>query len=355
MLAQLLITLVLQSQPAEMSAPVSTGATSPQPANSLESQTPSWFSPTLLGKARLQAFEKDPLLPENTTGFRVTLLELGAAGTLSEHWSYRVKINAAVEVIPLDFYADYKPLPQVSLRFGQFKAPFGKEELSSTGALVLPDRALVAGLAPSRDIGVMAFGDEGPLGYAAGVFNGEGRNLARNINNAFPSVGRVTLTPWGDRVDGAESLSPRRRGLTLGVNAGLNYHGDLQSAKEVLAGTDVSYYVGRFGLMAEWDLAKFAPPGFAKVPPYQRSGFYVQPAFLIGRRWEWALRYERFEPNSALTTVQNQSIEGITLGTSVYFDAGRELLTIAYGKFAEREGPLLNNNTLIAQLQLRME
>lgn len=317
---------------------------------------PSWFVPALLGKARFHALENEPLMPENKTGFRVTLVEIGAKGRLSDRWTYRFKFNAAVEMSPLDYYAEYKAHDGLKIRAGQFKTPFGRQEISHTGELALPDRALVAAASPGRDIGVMAHGQFGEIfGYAAGAFNGEGRNLARNINNDLLTVGRLAVTPWGRRVDDGESLYWRDTGLTLGVNAGYGRHGDNQNTEQILAGADASFYAGPFGLVGEWARVSYTPPGYAKLPAYTRHGYFVQPMVEVWKGWEWVVRYERYEPNSGLATVQYQDTEALRVGTNFYLDAGRELIQISYGKVAEKEGSMTRNNEIIAQLQIRME
>lgn len=344
--------------PAELYAsPASSLVTAPAPRTATDELAfPSWFVPTLLGKARFHALEDEPLLPENKTGFRVTLVEIGAKGRLGERWTYRFKFNAAVEMSPLDYYAEYTAVRGLKIRVGQFKVPFGRQELSHTGELALPDRALVAAAAPGRDIGAMAHGQFGEsFGYAVGAFNGEGRNLARNINNDLFTVGRLAVTPWGRRVDDGESLFWRDTGLTIGVNGGYGRNGDTQNTEQILVGGDVSFFAGPFGIIGEWDRVAYNPPGYAKLPNYTRHGYYVQPMVEVMRGWEWVIRYERYEPNSGLATVQFQATEALRLGTNVYFDEGRELLQLAYGKVAEREGTPTHNNEIVLQLQIRLE
>ncbi len=316
-----------------------------------------WVTPTLLGKARFEALEDDARLPDSKSGFRVTLLEIGARGTLADAVFYRIKLDAAVEVTPLDFWVEYRPSAALGLRAGQFKAPFGRQEIAHTGELALPDRAGIAAIAPGRDIGVMLHGSvAGRLGYAYGVFNGEGRNLSRNINNAFLHVGRLTWTPLGTPVDETEITAFRPAGLTLGLNAGLNYNGDIQNAETRLVGGDVSAYLDRMGVSGEYLLARVKAPAAAGFASFDKRGFYVQPIFAaVTDRWEFVLRYERYDLNTAGATVKEQEIEAGWIGTNLYFDGGREKLQLAYGKVAELEGVEYHNNTAVLQLQVRLE
>ncbi len=338
-------------------APVTRPESQTLPAAVFAVNLPSWFVPTLLGKTRFEALEEDAKLPENKTGFRLTLVEVGAKGALSEQWSYRFVLNAALEVTPLDFYGEYQPLSKLKVRAGQFKIPFGRQEISRTGELVLPDRAALAQLAPNRDTGIMVHGDlTSWLAYSAGTFNGEGRNLARNINNSFLNAGRIVITPYGQRSDTGESLRKRNNGLSLGVNAGHNIHGDLQNAREILWGADVSFLSRRFGFIGEYGEARFSPPASTRLGDYRKRGFYLQPIYMaMLDRWEWVIRYERFDPNTTQSGLKEQNEESIWLGTNLYLDDGRETIQLAYGKHAELEGLESNNNQIILQLQVRLE
>lgn len=319
--------------------------------------TPVRFEPTLLGKGRFEALERDVRLPGNKTGFRLTLLELGARGNLSQNLGYRVVWDAAVETSLLDFFVDYRPAVTAAVRFGQFKVPFGRQEIGRTGELAFPDRAMLERQAPGRDLGVMVYGEPWPwFGYAFGSFNGEGRNLARNINNAFLHAARLAVTPWGNRADTSEILRERKPGLSLAVNGAWNYNGDIQNADERSWGGDVSYFHRRFGLVAEWNRTVVKPPSTVNVTSYRREGFYIQPVvMLIAQRWEWAARYERFDANTSTQAIREQYQEALWLGTNVYLPRHHAVLQLAYGKIAELEGLEYKNNQLIAQIQVRWE
>jgi hypothetical protein len=126
-----------------------------------------------------------------------------------------------------DGYIDAAVGDGLSVRMGQFKKPFGLFELTSNTKTLTIERAVrirgvtdVVGvpgethflLAGSeylgRQIGVMVHGSSGSVGYAAGVFNGEGVNT-REIQGSKAMAGRVTLALEGPLVvGGAVSLQP---------------------------------------------------------------------------------------------------------------------------------------------------
>ena len=85
------------------------------------------------------------------------------------------------------------------IAIGQFKAPFGLQQLTSSGRLQFVDRAITDGkFNPGRDMGVMLAGTamQRKLGYEAGIFNGAGESVRQN-NGSHLLVGRVFFDPWG--------------------------------------------------------------------------------------------------------------------------------------------------------------
>jgi hypothetical protein len=107
-----------------------------------------------------------------------------------------------------DAYVEVKPLDALELRAGQFKKPFGRLELISLGKLRLIERGVANAWIVQelrygdRDIGAQASGHFGKLprlNYAAGIFNGTGRNRSEDdLNGSKDLVARVDsdLTEW---------------------------------------------------------------------------------------------------------------------------------------------------------------
>jgi phosphate-selective porin OprO/OprP len=102
-----------------------------------------------------------------------------------------------------------------ALRAGKFKPPISLERLQSAADIEFVERGLPTNLAPSRDIGVQAFGEiqGGVMSYAAGVFNGVPDLAVGDADNgpAKDIVARVLVAPW--KAGGISAL----RGLTVGV------------------------------------------------------------------------------------------------------------------------------------------
>ena len=74
------------------------------------------------------------------------------------------------------------------VRFGQFKAPYGRQQLTSSGSQQFVDRAITdARYNPSRETGLALWGTLGTnkLEYRAMISNGNGRSQATNDNDKF--------------------------------------------------------------------------------------------------------------------------------------------------------------------------
>jgi len=100
-----------------------------------------------------------------------------------------------------DYYMEYAAwAPWVSLRFGQFKVPFGRQRPTSSGALQFSDLAIsTQHLELGRDIGLMLSGGLGEerLSWQLAALNGNGPNQVGNDNRELMVAGRVVLSPWG--------------------------------------------------------------------------------------------------------------------------------------------------------------
>ena len=98
-----------------------------------------------------------------------------------------------------DAVLEFRP-PGRTYRFqmGQFKAPFGMQQLNSSGRLQFVDRAITdLKFSPGREMGVMFGGTVARrVGYDVGLFNGSGES-ARQNNQSQLWAARVTFDPLG--------------------------------------------------------------------------------------------------------------------------------------------------------------
>ena len=118
---------------------------------------------------------------------------------------------------------------------GQFKAPYGLQQLTSSGRLQFVDRAITdAKFTPGREMGAMFAGTamDRKVGYEAGVFNGSGESIRQN-NLSHLWVGRVFFNPLGvyPLSEGSSDAGPKPvLHIGLGAHGGDQIRGRSASA-----------------------------------------------------------------------------------------------------------------------------
>src|SRR5213592_3183074 len=114
-----------------------------------------------------------------------------------------------------DIWLNWHQFPAAQIKVGQYKAPFGLEQLTPDTTLFIIERSLPTGaITPERQIGIELWGkpftnlwpeQKDLLTYYAGIFNGNGRNINNNDNNNFMYVGRLELMPFKGKIFGQAS------------------------------------------------------------------------------------------------------------------------------------------------------
>src|SRR5437867_2488783 len=125
-----------------------------------------------------------------------------------------------------DLYFDLARNPRATVRLGQFKAPLGIQELTSSGEQEFVDRSIASErFAPSRQEGAMLWGTTfaKKFGYESGAFNGNARNHNANDNTGYMYVARVHFDPNGEyKLSEAAVDNPDKPNWTIGVAYMLN-------------------------------------------------------------------------------------------------------------------------------------
>ena len=272
------------------------------------------------------------------TALKTVNLATGATTTTST--SNRTQFSGT------DIFINYHGVPELNVKVGQYKAPFGLEQLTPDTLIYTIERSLPTGaLTPERQIGVMLWGK--PLAtaapdykdlvtYYAGAFNGNGRNFNANDNNEFEYVGRLELQPWKGQVMGQEAslklggdylysrddagtnISPA---LALKVNPadGSLSSFILTSADERNAFSfDAWLRIGPFDLIAEYlqeNVDGRLVNGVAPIPDFVADGYYVQGSyFILPKKVQAVLKWEAFNPGQ----VGNDGIQSLTAGLNYY-------------------------------------
>jgi phosphate-selective porin OprO/OprP len=205
------------------------------------------------------------------------------------------------------------------VKFGQYKVPFGRQQLTSSGSQQFVDRSQVSDTYErGRDTGVQLWGRllGDRIEWRAGAFNGNGLTRTTNDNDKFQYNARVMWQPNG--------LHPLATGL--GNSGPLFSESDFESTDKPtfalaanfekndfhrtttavdLADTvwslDALFKFKRFSATGEYFLREREPESPATGGPgvkFDSNGWYAQAGYLFdaARQWEVVARYGSFDP-----------------------------------------------------------
>ena len=163
---------------------------------------------------------------------------VGVEGTMLKRIDYQVERELSDTTQPWkDVYVDGRIVRALEVRAGQFKIPFGLDQLTSSMDLDFNYRSLAGTyLAPGRDVGVMLHGRlfSDVVRYQAGVFSHGGDNV-RASERSDPQTdrtfaGRVVVKPWASS----------KGHLLRTLSAGLAFtNGELPEGRNSLRGKTV--------------------------------------------------------------------------------------------------------------------
>jgi hypothetical protein len=189
---------------------------------------------------------------------------------------------------------------------GQFKVPFGWQERTSSEKQQFVERSILSGeFTRSRDVGVMVSGSllAGKLGYAAGAFNGNGRNKPLNSTAHLQYDASLVFQPWGDvKLSEGDFESKGKPLLAVGGEfESRNRHGETNATDL----NDTSF--GVFAVVKYRGLSAFGELFLREREPeqgaaYHSDGFNVQAGYFVLRsRLELAVRYASWDPTDQLS------------------------------------------------------
>jgi phosphate-selective porin OprO/OprP len=244
-----------------------------------------------------------------------------------------------------DIWMNWHQFPAAQVKVGQYKAPFGLEQLTPDTTLLTIERTLPTGaITPDRQIGVQLWGK--PLAaiwpdradlltYYAGIFNGNGRNITNNDNNNFMYAGRLESTLLNNVFGkgsflklGADILNSRDdQGTNISQSLNLLVNSDGSLSPFVLPGpdertawsVDAWLRMGPFDLIAEFLQEHVDPRTVNGVPPgfdeFTTDGFYVTGAYyLIPKKLQAVVQWQHLNPGQK----GNDGISSIVGGLNYY-------------------------------------
>jgi hypothetical protein len=235
--------------------------------------------------------------------FLVRRARLNFSASFAENFSFKLESDFGNNSISAkngasgqitDVFAAWTKFPAASVRFGQFKTPFGFEQLTSDTRTLTVERALPNDrLTLGRQIGAAVYGDvaDKRISYSIGAFNGAGTNMGGNDSSKYQWVGRVSGVACHGTVGGLNTK------LTTGANAFTTEDKGTFTGRRTGLGVDAQLAVGPAELQAEWlrnDLHPFTGRATAM------QGWSLLSAISLTRQVQGIVRYESFDSNVAV-------------------------------------------------------
>ncbi len=314
-------------------------------AQSLGTVKPAGKEPTLTIGGLLQVQAEfgdrgDTRFGNDNDRFYLRRARINATGKFLEEFDFRLEGDfggtlantSALRAQLTDGFINWNRHPEANIRMGQFKTPFGFEQLFSDPRLITIERSLVNDrLTLSRQLGVQVGGDllEKRMNYAAGVFNGNGANNNFNDDDSFLSTARLS------------GVLRRAKSMTwsLGGNAfssedtsvaasDFGFDNNVFAGERVGTGFDTQLLAGRFELWAEYLAVDWEPSSRRPRSEVGSEGWYVQGSyFFIPNRLQAVLKAESFDP---VVEDRTEPVEIGTAGLSWYLKGHDLKLLVNY-------------------------
>jgi phosphate-selective porin len=234
-------------------------------------------------------------------------LEGDFSGSLGNTSSMRAQLT--------DGYINWNLREATYLRIGQFKTPYGFEQLFNDPRLATPERTLTSDrMTLGRQLGAQLGGDLAGdrFTYAVGLFNGSGSNFSGNDNDSFATVGRVNGVVFREKRAGGEiALRIGANGFVSdddAVSYGPDFGFDATPATAAVdnvfrgerrgTGVDAQMTVGRWELQGELLRATFEPDDAIPYAKFDAEGWYAQLGwFAIPDRLQFVGKLDAFDPD----------------------------------------------------------
>jgi phosphate-selective porin len=298
--------------------------------------------------------------------FRLRRARINLTGDFAENFDFKIEgdfgqgdgLNAnRTAFSATDIFVNWHQFPEAQIKVGQWKAPYGLEQLTPDPSLIIIERSLLTGaITPDRQIGAQLWGkpftniwpdEKDLLTYYAGIFNGNGRNVSVNDNNNFMYVGRLESTLFKDVFGkgsflklGADVLNSRDdKGTNISQSGNLLVNSDGSLSPFTLPGADERtawsvdawLKLGPFDLIGEYLQEKVngrtvngVPPGF---DDFTTNGFYVTGAyFLIPKKFQAVVQWQYLNPGQK----GNDGIYSILGGLNYYIRGDDLKLMVNY-------------------------
>src|SRR5213595_1166462 len=299
--------------------------------------------------------------------FRLRRARIGLTGDFAENFDFKMEgdfensdgtsPSNRTDFSGTDIWLNWHQFPSAQVKAGQYKAPFGLEQLTPDTSLYTIERSIATGaITPERQIGIQLWGkpftniwpeQKDLVTYYAGVFNGNGRNINVNDNNNFMFVGRLELQPLKDFAGKGSFLKLGGDVLNSRDNAGVNISqagnllvnadGSLSSftlpsaAQRTAWSVDAWLELGPFDLIGEYlqetVLPRTVPGATPAFSAFNSDGFYVTGAYyILPKKLQAVVQWQFLNPGQK----GNDGIPSILGGLNYYIRGDSVKLMVNY-------------------------
>lgn len=257
------------------------------------------------------------------TSFAVQRARLKLSGhVFDDGLSFKAEFDFGRGSVSLkDYYVDYRLGGEARIRAGQWKKPFSRQQITSSGNLSFVDRSITdKGFQAGRDVGVGIHNnyEKSPeIEWAVGLFNGAGDETVPDKLSPV-LVARVGYNHGGIKGYSEADLEGGALRYSVGasVQSELDFDGD--NASGVRA--ELDYIVKMNGLSSAGGVyvstAQEAPgaedTGFADQA-YEAMGFHLQLGYMLADKHQVAARYALIAPDA-----DDANLQEISVGYSLY-------------------------------------
>ena len=342
----------------------------------------------LRGQVRYTFDEAPRETPTQSLSLRRARIKL-SGHALGEHNRYKLELGLSPRDIGmtedgprftpiLDWSLEFAQLRDLEFRVGQYKLPYSRTRMQSSGDLQFVDRSIADGeFNLNRDVGFDVHSHDllglGLFRYYAGVFLGEGRDAYRPTNFEMVYLARAEVLPLGDYdLEDHESDVLRTRSPRLSLGAAYAYvdgatrdrgivgtRFDDGSTTDFHNGTvDASFKFRGFTALGEGFVrhGRRRPgpsiPAHGLAPARNGYGWSGQAGYLLGRvPLEFAARYGEVHGlgNAQLSTTRQP-----TAVVGYYFRAHAVKLQVDYSPTWRDDGPQAPSHTVRVQFQAEL-
>lgn len=342
----------------------------------------------LRGQVRYALNETPEAAPTQSLSLRRARIKL-SGHALGEHNRYKLELGLSPRDIGmtddgprftpvLDWSLEFAQLRDATFRVGQYKLPYSRTRMQSSGDLQFVDRSIADGeFNLNRDVGFDVHSHDlfgvGKLRYYAGVFLGEGRDAYRPTNFEMVYLARFEVLPFGDyALEDHESDIERARRPRLSLGAAYAYVDGATRDRGIVgtrfddggttdfhnATADASFKLRGFTALAEGFIrhgrrqAGPVRPLHGLSPARSGYGWSAQAGYLLGRvPFEFAGRYGEVHPlDRAELVTQRQP----TAVLGYYFRGHAVKLQLDYSPTWRDDGSNAPSHTVRLQFQAEL-